>query len=97
MVIGVVESVTVCRCGTRIPRGGRCLRIVGLPSELEVMFRGEVFCSPRCVQATFLEDLSVLESLTTPEAERQVIGLRDLYVHLSSSFTKLFGEASETP
>jgi len=92
MVTGVVESVTVCRCGTRIVKGGRGIRVLGLPSELEAMFRGEVFCSPPCVRATFLEDLSVLESLTTAEAERQIIGLRDVYVHLSSSFAKLFGK-----
>ena len=93
----IAESIRVCRCGTRIARGGRYFGVGGLPGSLEELFHGEAFCSPTCVRACFLEDLSVLESITSPAADRQVSDLREVYIHLSSAFLKLFDAAKVEP
>jgi len=85
----------VCRCGGVIEKGSPCLEVLGLPSSLEVIFRGEVFCSPGCARAHFLEVLSVVEAIDTPEAEAQVTDLRELYVHLSSAYAKFLAAPAD--
>ena len=83
------DWTNVCRCGTVIHKGDPRVEIIGLPASLEVMFRGEAFCSPRCVRAFFLEVLSVLDAIDTPEAAAQVSDLREMHMHLASAFSKL--------
>ncbi len=88
--VHVAEREYGCRCGTPIPRTGEYLGVAGLPASLEALYRGVAFCSLACVRAGFLEDLSVLEAITTPDAERQVSDLREMHLRLSLAFRELF-------
>jgi len=95
LVSGIAATNTVCRCGTKLPKGSRCIEVLGLSQNLSAMFRGEAFCSPHCARAMFLEDLSVLEALDTPEAEDEVSDLRETYMHLVSAYSKLLDRSAE--
>ena len=81
-----------CRCGVRIPKGGRHLEVEGLPASAAGLFRGLGFCSLPCVRAFYLETLSALEGLDSPAAETMVSDLRETYIRLASSFAKMLGE-----
>ena len=94
LVSAITLTGTVCRCGTKLPMGSPCIEVLGLSSNLSAMFRGEAFCSPRCARAEFLEDLSVLDALDTPEAQEQVSDLREMYMHLVSAYSKLLDHST---
>ena len=95
LVSAITVTGTVCRCGTKLPKGSQCVEVLGLSSHLSAMFRGEVFCSPRCARAEFLEDLSVLDALDTIEAKEEVSDLREMYLHLVSAYSKLLDRSAE--
>jgi len=89
LVSGIAATTAVCRCGTKLPKGSRYIEVLGLSRNLSAMFRDEVFCSPHCARAEFLEDLSVLDALDTPKAQADVSDLREMYLHLVSAYSKL--------
>lgn len=86
------DGPIACRCGTRIPKGGRHLEVGGLPPSAGGLFRGLGFCSLGCIRAFYLETLSALEGLDSPSAETMVSDLRETYIHLASSFAKMLDQ-----
>ena len=93
LVSRIADTGKVCRCGSQIHKGVPYIEVVGLPSSLELMFRGETFCSTKCVQATFLENLSLLAEMATPKGGREVVDLRDAYGNLASAYLRLLDES----
>lgn len=95
----IVERVSstdsTCRCGTQLKPGSRVREVEGLPEELQVFLRGEVFCSLRCVRAFFLETLRTLEHLDSPAAELVVTDLRAIYFKTALAFALVLRQASE--
>ena len=86
-------TITVrCRCGTRVPRGGEVVGITSVPPSLESVFRGAIFCSPRCVRAFCLESLEILDSLDTPASRAMVTDLHELSLLIAQTLVRFLGE-----
>lgn len=68
-----------CRCGVRIPAGGSVLGLTFVPSSLEHLFRGGVFCSVGCIRAFCLESLEILDSVDTPSSRAMVTDLAEVH------------------
>jgi hypothetical protein len=81
-----------CRCGARVPRGGEVVGISSVPASLESVFRGAIFCSPKCARAFCLESLEVLDSLDTPASKAMVSDLHELYVGIARTLVMILGE-----
>ncbi len=78
-----------CGCGTRIPPGDSYLRVEGLPPSQRGPFEGRTFCSLACLREFYLETLSVLEAMDTPESQAVVSDLRATYLELGATFSRL--------
>ena len=81
-----------CRCGTAIPAGDSFFAVEGLPAAQGGPFEGQAFCSLACLHAFYLETLSVLEGLDSPEAQAVVTDLRATYLELSSTFARMLDQ-----
>ena len=90
----VAVRTRTCRCGTRIPAGSAYLEIEGLPELVAETFHDQPFCSAPCARASFLEKLSLLEALDTPQAEALVTDLREMYLLLAASFATIVAQSS---
>jgi hypothetical protein len=86
----IIESSTTlpekCRCGIRIDPGGKVLRVDSVSSAFEVLFRGQVFCSPRCLRQFCLESMETLDALDTPGTAMTVIDVHELYAGVAELF-----------
>ena len=81
-----------CRCGTTVPPGDSFFEVVGLPPAQEGPFEGQSFCSLACLRAFYLETMSILEGLDSPEAQEVVTDLRATYLELSATFSRMLDE-----
>ena len=76
--------------------GSRVREVEGLPEELRVLFRGEVFCSLACARGFFLETLCTLDGLDTPAAELVATDLRGIYCDLALAFAQVLRQPGES-
>lgn len=81
-----------CRCGTRVPRGGEVIGVTAVPASLESVFRGAIFCSPKCVRAFCLESLEILDALDTPASKSMVTDLHELYLAIARTLVMFLEE-----
>lgn len=81
-----------CRCGTRVPRGGEVVGITTVPASLEGVFRGAIFCSPKCVRVFCLESLEILDALDTPTSKTMVTDLHELYLAIARTLIMFLDE-----
>jgi hypothetical protein len=86
------SGVTVCRCGTRIGDREIVVRVQNLPGPAAQMFRGQGFCSVRCVRAYCLESLETLDGLDTPEAKAIVSDLHALHQAVAVTFAEILAK-----
>jgi hypothetical protein len=82
----------ICRCGAQIGPRGTIEVVAGLPRDLTIFFDGLAFCSECCVRAQFLETLSVLDGLDTPNGEAIIPDLRFTYVRLAAAYAAVLHE-----
>ncbi len=86
----IIESSTSktekCRCGVRIDPGQKLLRVEPLSSASDLLFRDQVFCSPRCIRQFCLESLETLYGLDTPGSSAIVADFHDFYTGLVELF-----------
>jgi hypothetical protein len=86
----VIESPTLtaekCSCGTRIPPGGTVLRVEPGQSVSGTLFRGQVFCSSRCLRRFCLESMETLDALDTPSSALVVTDIHELHNVVSKLF-----------
>jgi hypothetical protein len=87
----IVESATStpekCRCGVRIDPGQKLLRVGSVSQTSDILFRGQVFCSARCLRQFCLESLETLDGLDTPESSAIVSDFHDFYAGLAEIFS----------
>ncbi len=87
----IIESSTSkpakCRCGVHIDPGLKLLRVESLSSASDLLFRDQVFCSPRCIRQFCLESLETLDGLDTPGSSAIVADFHDFYTGLVELFT----------
>lgn len=81
-----------CRCGVQVPRGGEIVGFTTVPQSLQSLFRGAVFCSPKCVRAFCLESLEIIESVDTPDSKAMVSDLHELYRGIAETLVLMIGE-----
>lgn len=67
------------------------LRVEALSSTFEVLFRGQVFCSPRCIRQFCLESLETLDALDTPESASTVTDVHEMYAGVAELFAAILG------
>jgi hypothetical protein len=84
-----------CRCGARIASGGTVFEVTTLPASLEGVFRGTIFCSPRCLRAFCLESLELLDLLDTEEAKVTVTDLHELNMEVAMTLVAVLGEEAQ--
>jgi len=75
-----------CRCGSRFVRGDQVFRVADANPTIAGLLDGQSFCSQDCVRAWFLETLSELDALDTPENEKVVVDLRAVFVDLALAY-----------
>ena len=83
------ERDVKCRCGARLPPGERTYVLDRLPEGLRPIVADRTYCSAVCVRAHFLEALSVLDGLDTPEGEEMVSDLREIYIQRAVTIAQL--------
>lgn len=81
-----------CRCGARVPRGGEVIGVTTVPTSLQSVFQGAIFCSPKCVRAFCLECLEILESIDTSDSRKMVTDLHELYLGIGQTLLMFVGE-----
>lgn len=86
IIESAASSPERCRCGVRIVPGGKVLRVEALSSTFELLFRGQVFCSPRCIRQFCLESLETLDAIDTPESASTVIDVHEMYAGVAELF-----------
>lgn len=94
----IIESATPtserCRCGARLPPGERVLRVESTSSTSEVLFRGQVFCSSRCIRQFCLETLETLDAIDTPASTATVSDVHELYSGVAELFATIVGTSA---
>jgi hypothetical protein len=80
-----------CRCGTRIPPGGTVFGVTVVSPYSEDLFRDQVFCSIKCIQAFCLESLEILDVLDTPASKATVTDLHELYRGVAETMATILG------
>jgi len=87
--LGAASRAERCRCGTRIPVGGRCWSIPDPPAPIAPMVSKVVFCSQVCVRASLLESLELFASSTAAQVVEEVgrilAAFRELYDGLAAT------------
>jgi hypothetical protein len=78
-----------CRCGTHVPPGEEIVSLSTVPRSLASIFRGGVFCSPKCLRAFCLETFEIVDALDTPAATAMVTDLHELYRAISSTLARI--------
>lgn len=91
----IVESETTqpekCRCGVRIAPGQKLLRVESVSLTSDLLFRGQVFCSARCLRQFCLESMETLDGLDTPESNAVVADFHEFYTGLTEIFSAALG------
>jgi hypothetical protein len=78
-----------CRCGTHVSPGEEVVSLAKVPKSLATIFRGGVFCSPKCLRAFCLESFELVDALDTPAATSMVTDLHDLYRAISATLVTI--------
>lgn len=59
--------------------------MTALPNPVESIFRGVLFCSPKCLRAFCLESLETLDAMDTPKSEEMVTDLHELTLEVAQT------------
>jgi len=79
----------VCRCGNLIPPNSMAFRVVSVAPNLQPMFRGQLFCSAKCIRVLCLESLESLDAVDTVGAKATVTDLHQFYLELAQTYARL--------
>jgi hypothetical protein len=82
----------VCRCGTRIPAGGRVIKVEGLTEPAADLFSSQGFDSVKCLRAFALESMEQLDAMDTPRARAIVSDLHEIYRGIAAAFAQILSE-----
>jgi hypothetical protein len=81
-----------CRfCGTTISTGGVVYTVTLVPSSLEYVFRGGIFCSEKCVRAFCLESFELLDGLDTLSPKAMVTDPHEPRLGATETLVSLLG------
>jgi len=92
LVLGKATVASRCRCGKWIAAGDPMYMVTTRPALAWAMFRGQQFCSPRCVRAFCLESLESLDTFDTPATKEMVSDLHEFSRALTGVFAAILDE-----
>jgi hypothetical protein len=74
-----------CVCGTQIPAHGTVFGVTPIPRLAKGLFRGQAFCSPKCIRAFLLEAIEMVDALETHGSGSIVIDFPQLRHELAQT------------